>query len=251
MRSSPVPRPGPWDPTGGGQRERRCPRAHPSARRQPHLHRRPTRAEPSLGLPLALWAARAGLATPRVWGRGPWGTSPLIRAIPHAEQTTGGPRAGCVCWGRLLLPSDFPTAGAASTLSLASPAQPSPTGPDSINPLVPGTPHQPQMPQMQTAQGRGRGAPFPPKPPSCLAGSRPLGGSPSGSGGGPPTQQMATWELSERWAWHTDHPLLPPAHFLTTWVGSSLGLPGAPPSLGFWDLRVSWCLATPPPPNLF
>lgn len=108
------------------------------------------------------------------------------------------------------------------------PAQPSPTGRDSINPLVPGTPHQPQMPQMQMAQGRGRGAPFPPKPPSCLAGSGPLGGSPSGSGGGPPTQQTATWELSERWARHADHPPPSPCPFPNNLGGVLIRTPWGP-----------------------
>ena len=50
--------------------------------------------------------------------------APHLSSGPSRVQSRpqAGSEQGCVCWGRLLLPSDFPTAGAASTLPQASPA---------------------------------------------------------------------------------------------------------------------------------
>lgn len=181
---------------------------------------------PPWGCPWPRGLRGTGLAAPRVRGWGPGGTSPLIGAIPRAERPQAGRElsasagAGCSC---PLIP---PLLGQPAPCRW--PAQPSPTGPDSINPLVPGTQHQPQMPRMQTVQGRGWGAMFTPKPPSGLAGPRPLGGGPSDSCGGPPAQQTAMWELSGRWDWHADHPPPSPCPFPNNLGGVLIRTPRGP-----------------------
>lgn len=99
------------------------------------------------GLPLPQQAWAQGWPPPEPLARA-LRASPLLRAIPRAEQAAGRQRAGCVCRGRLLLPSGFlhrwgsqrPVTG-----------QPSSAGPGSVNPLVPGGQHQHQGPVVQTA----------------------------------------------------------------------------------------------------
>lgn len=74
----------------------------------------PCRAAPGLG--------GTGLATPRARGWGPGRSSPPVRAIPCAEQTTGGPQAGASAGAGRSCPLISPLPGPPAPCGQPSPA---------------------------------------------------------------------------------------------------------------------------------